>query len=293
MTSFVTWANWDEPRRPRAQACLYPSITLLKTSFTLQVSPQVCRLPLCDGCWPFFPLVLVNARRIRSERRCGPSSAPHFVFHPALVDGVQHQPRTSPAQQSVSTAFLGSSGNLLTHPARSVAGAEAYRRPPPSASGSSNRKARQQAAPDGFRLKTARGALITASLPSLQNLIKRSSESYGEEFAAQWARFGSQVKLVQLGLGGGKSDEENLREVTGFVCQVSCVGGRGRLGRTADSQNCRWRICTRPSPADSRPCCRTSFSRLHPLRRPRPSRPVRPLLVPAAAFSSDPRRARR
>ncbi|KAK4693849.1 protein SDA1, partial [Phenoliferia sp. Uapishka_3] len=104
-----------------------------------------------------------------------------------------------------------------------MAGAEAYRRPPPTSSGSSNRKARQQAAPDGFRLKTARGALITASLPSLQNLIKRSSESYAEEFTAQWARFGSQVKIVELGMGGGKKDEEELREVTGFVCQVSLI----------------------------------------------------------------------
>lgn len=102
-----------------------------------------------------------------------------------------------------------------------MTGTEAYRRPPTAPSNSSNRKARQQAAPDGFRLKTARGALITASLPSLQNLIKRSSESYAEEFAAQWARFGSQVKIVQLGLVGAKADEENLREVTGFVCQVA------------------------------------------------------------------------
>lgn len=59
------------------------------------------------------------------------------------------------------------------------------------------------------------------SLPALQNLIKRSADSYAEEFGVQWARFGSLVKIVQLGLGGAKGDEEKLREVTNFVCQVS------------------------------------------------------------------------
>jgi protein SDA1 len=55
----------------------------------------------------------------------------------------------------------------------------------------------------------------------LQNLIKRAPESYAEEFQVQWARFGSQVKIVQLGLGGAKADEEQLKEVTNFVCQAS------------------------------------------------------------------------
>jgi len=74
----------------------------------------------------------------------------------------------------------------------------------------------------GLRTKTQRGMLITSSLPTLQNLIKRSPESYAEEFGVQWNRFGSAVKIVQLGLGGsGKKDEEELKEVTGFVCQVS------------------------------------------------------------------------
>lgn len=74
----------------------------------------------------------------------------------------------------------------------------------------------------GLRTKTQRGMLITSSLPTLQNLIKRSPESYAEEFGVQWNRFGSSVKIVQLGLGGsGKKDEEELKEVTGFVCQVA------------------------------------------------------------------------
>lgn len=110
-----------------------------------------------------------------------------------------------------------------------MTGAEAYRRPPPSATNStsasvkSNRQLRQQSAPDGFRLKTARGALISSSLPALQNLIKRSSDSYSEEFTAQWSRFGSLVRIVQLGLGGTKKDEEDLKEITGFICQVSLI----------------------------------------------------------------------
>ncbi|GAA5822167.1 hypothetical protein JCM11251_004879 [Rhodosporidiobolus azoricus] len=74
---------------------------------------------------------------------------------------------------------------------------------------------------DGFRTKTERGALITSSLPALQNLLKRSPDAYAEEFAVQWARFQSLVKILQLGLGGTKADEEQLREVTGFVCQVA------------------------------------------------------------------------
>lgn len=109
-----------------------------------------------------------------------------------------------------------------------MTGVEAYRRAPPTNNSKvSNTRLRQQQAPvpqqdAGLnRLKTERGALITSSLPSLQNLIKRSPESYAEEFSAQWARFGSLVKIVQLGLGGTKADEDKLREVTGFICQVS------------------------------------------------------------------------
>ncbi|GAA5916353.1 hypothetical protein JCM8208_005312 [Rhodotorula glutinis] len=98
-------------------------------------------------------------------------------------------------------------------PAASVAGSRA-------SSSRSRAPATSTPAGEGLR-KTMRGALITNSLPALQNLIKRSPESYAEEFAVQWARFGSLVKIVQLGLGGAKGDEEQLKEVTGFVCQVA------------------------------------------------------------------------
>ncbi|GAA6004828.1 hypothetical protein JCM10207_008419 [Rhodosporidiobolus poonsookiae] len=95
-------------------------------------------------------------------------------------------------------------------------------RPTPSVAGSrASSSKRSSATNNGLRVKSERGALITSSLPTLQNLIKRSPDSYAEEFAVQWARFGSLVKIVQLGLGGAKADEEQLREVTGFVCQVA------------------------------------------------------------------------
>ncbi|BGO98665.1 hypothetical protein RTG_00963 [Rhodotorula toruloides ATCC 204091] len=90
-----------------------------------------------------------------------------------------------------------------------------------SRASSSRSRATAASSSTGLREKSQRGALITSSLPTLQNLVKRSPESYAEEFAVQWARFGSLVKIVQLGLGAGKADEEQLREVTGFVCQVA------------------------------------------------------------------------
>lgn len=110
-----------------------------------------------------------------------------------------------------------------------MTGTEAYRRPPPvkGAAAVSNARLRKQENPtalegsDGFRAKVARGALITTSLPSLQNLVKRSPDAYSEEVSVQWNRFSSLVKIVQLGLGGAKGDEDKLKEVTGFVCQAS------------------------------------------------------------------------
>lgn len=103
-----------------------------------------------------------------------------------------------------------------------MTGTEAYRRAPPNLRpGISNTKARQQMAPEAStKGRIERGGLITTSLPSLQNLIKRSPESYVEEFQVQWARWKALVNLVEQGLGGAKGDEEKLREVTNFVCQV-------------------------------------------------------------------------
>ncbi|GAA5878446.1 hypothetical protein JCM8547_006585 [Rhodosporidiobolus lusitaniae] len=98
----------------------------------------------------------------------------------------------------------------------SVAGGRA-----PSAATSRN-SSKSRSTSDGLRKdKTLRGALITNSLPTLQNLIKRAPDSYAEEFTVQWQRFTNLVSILQLGLGGAKADEEQLREVTGFVCQVA------------------------------------------------------------------------
>ncbi|KAK4055719.1 Severe Depolymerization of Actin [Microbotryomycetes sp. JL201] len=82
-------------------------------------------------------------------------------------------------------------------------------------------RSRQQQAPDAYVARTQRGALITSSLPSLQNLIKRSPDAYAEEFGVQWNRFSNLVKVVQLGLGQTKADEDELREVTAFICQTA------------------------------------------------------------------------
>ncbi|KAM0788740.1 hypothetical protein ACM66B_002832 [Microbotryomycetes sp. NB124-2] len=82
-------------------------------------------------------------------------------------------------------------------------------------------RSRQQQAPDAYVARTQRGALITSSLPSLQNLIKRSPDAYAEEFGVQWNRFTNLVKMVQLGLGQTKADEDELREVTAFICQTA------------------------------------------------------------------------
>lgn len=162
-----------------------------------------------------------------------------------------------------------------------MTGVEAYRRAPPSINNKvSNTRARQQQPPtasDGIgRLKTERGALITSSLPSLQNLIKRSPESYAEEFSAQWSRFGSLVKIVQLGLGGTKADEDKLREVTGFICQVRALGHLNSTSRKADrlgTLSYRWHICILPLLdhflAHFRLCC---WHPLQPRRLPTPLR---------------------
>lgn len=115
--------------------------------------------------------------------------------------------------------------------------------------GSSREQQQQQGSSNdagGLRSqKTARGALLTNSLPMLQNLIKRAPDSYHDEFLAQWARFASLTSIVQLGAaagagaGGGaaggslaqaRADEESFRQVTNFVCQVSQLCQKKTLG---------------------------------------------------------------
>lgn len=156
-----------------------------------------------------------------------------------------------------------------------MTGTEAYRRNAPNLKISmSNTKGRQQAAPEATFQKTQRGALITTSLPSLQNLIKRSSDSYSEEFQVQWNRFNSLTRIVQLGLGGAKGDEEKLREVTGFVCQASSRPFGAEISRLTALGSRRSPISTRLSPPPSLPLSPPSYSPRPPLLRPRTLLPV-------------------
>jgi hypothetical protein len=103
-------------------------------------------------------------------------------------------------QENESMVEISSTQLYPTITSARMTGTEAWRRPVPSNTATkktqpvSNRLARQQVAPpslekDGFRSKTARGALITTSLPSLQNLVKRTPDAYAEETQVQWNRF--------------------------------------------------------------------------------------------------------
>lgn len=137
---------------------------------------------------------------------------PLLELAPSAVEGGGDGSPRIRSTSSSTTVRMPATTTASARPAASVAGSRAS---------SSRSRAPATATPAGEGLrKTMRGALITNSLPALQNLIKRSPESYAEEFSVQWARFGSLVKIVQLGLGGAKGDEEQLKEVTGFVCQV-------------------------------------------------------------------------
>lgn len=66
-------------------------------------------------------------------------------------------------------------------------------------------------------MKQSRAALLPTNLPHLQNLIKRDSGSYKEEFLQQWQHFQSSYAIFLL-----RPDEEGLRfvELAGFIAQV-------------------------------------------------------------------------
>ena len=93
----------------------------------------------------------------------------------------------------------------------------------------------------------------------------------------QWGRFGSLVEIAKVGLGG-KGDEEGLREVTGFVCQVSLVVAGLFLetiimkkGRLTFFSRFRLLIYTRPSPTRCRHSSQIYSCR--PLPPPQPPPP--------------------
>ncbi|KAF8334969.1 protein required for actin cytoskeleton organization and cell cycle progression [Cantharellus anzutake] len=68
--------------------------------------------------------------------------------------------------------------------------------------------------------KTARGALLVANLPQLQNLIKRDPEGYREEFLQQLNHFDSIRQIFEI-----KPDDEDeskkFRDLIGFISQVA------------------------------------------------------------------------
>lgn len=81
----------------------------------------------------------------------------------------------------------------------------------------------------------SRGGLLLASLPNLQNLIKRDPASYTDDFLIQWQHYNALRNIIEQGIstsdasgaskqgGGAKgstSDEEKFRQLVAFVAQV-------------------------------------------------------------------------
>jgi len=62
-----------------------------------------------------------------------------------------------------------------------------------------------------------RGILLTSNLPQLQNLIKRDSIGYKEEFLQQWNHYNSIRQIYKL-----NPDEhaQQFRELVAFISQV-------------------------------------------------------------------------
>jgi protein SDA1 len=68
------------------------------------------------------------------------------------------------------------------------------------------------------KLKTERGAQLSANLPQLQNLIKRDSAAYREEFLQQWNHYQSTREIF---LHQPDNDSHRLRELLAFISQVA------------------------------------------------------------------------
>ena len=67
-------------------------------------------------------------------------------------------------------------------------------------------------------VKQSRAALLPTNLPHLQNLIKRDSSSYKEEFLLQWQHYQSSYSIFLI-----RPDEESQTfvELAGFIAQVN------------------------------------------------------------------------
>lgn len=78
-----------------------------------------------------------------------------------------------------------------------------------------------------------RGPSLLASLPNLQNLIKRDPASYTDEFMIQWSHYNALRNIVEQGIstanstaGKASSDEERFRLLVAFVAQVGAHLGQ-------------------------------------------------------------------
>ena len=67
------------------------------------------------------------------------------------------------------------------------------------------------------KIKGVRRNFLPSNLPQLQNLIKRDSSAYKEEFLQQLQHYQA---LVGLFLIDPTQNSQKLRELTIFVCQV-------------------------------------------------------------------------
>ncbi|KAG2366763.1 SDA1-domain-containing protein [Suillus spraguei] len=63
-----------------------------------------------------------------------------------------------------------------------------------------------------------RGVLLTSNLPQLQNLIKRDSAAYKEEFLQQWNHYGSIRQIFQI---NPDEQAQHFRELVSFISQVA------------------------------------------------------------------------
>lgn len=63
-----------------------------------------------------------------------------------------------------------------------------------------------------------RGLLLTSNLPALQNLIKRDSAAYKDEFTQQWQHYQS---IRQIFLANPDEHAPQFREIVTFIAQVA------------------------------------------------------------------------
>lgn len=70
----------------------------------------------------------------------------------------------------------------------------------------------------GFDLTMARGVLLTANLPQLQNLIKRDPAAYKEEFLQQYNHY---IATRQLFVLSPDDNADHFRELVSFIAQVA------------------------------------------------------------------------